>query len=258
MLKEISTPIAIKYNLEEMTLPPIVHPNAIVEVKMKGNVVLTSKQSLPITYVTNKSDIELKTTNEANHAFGSLVSDVGVAYDQNSGKVTVGMNLISKSRTPNIPTTAIGITSDSHAPIPQIKYEIKLPELKGNFGNFNYVAANVSVAIEVTPVGNGGTGEKGTVDAREFVNEPSSGINSKLIATGLVAGATLLIIGTLVEDFFTAGAGVADDPASFAGAAIMYARGAALWKGSSVAIQRALLPAMTRVNVAVVPAGTAL
>ncbi|WP_274051568.1 hypothetical protein [Thalassomonas haliotis] len=59
-LKNIKTPMAVKYNLEEMSLPAIVHPNAIVEVKMKGNVILTSKKSLAITYVANKSELEIK------------------------------------------------------------------------------------------------------------------------------------------------------------------------------------------------------
>ncbi|WDE11410.1 hypothetical protein [Thalassomonas haliotis] len=124
-----------------------------------------------------------------------------MAYEQNTGKVTIGMNLISKSKPPNIPTTAIGITSDSQSPIPRVKYEIKLPELKGSVGNFNYVAANISIAIEVTPVGSGGAGNKGRLDIREFVSASSSGIDSKAIAAGLVVGASLLIIGTLVGTF---------------------------------------------------------
>jgi len=252
-LKDIKTPIAIKYNLEEIALPPIIHPKAIIEVKMTGSVILSSKDSLPVTYVTNRDDIELNMTAKANHAFGSLVSDLQVAHDRKSGKVTMGMSLISKSNTPNIPTTVIGITADSDSPVPKIKYEIKLPELKGTIGDFNFVAANSSVSIEVTP-----TGDKPLTSDFQPIDDTSVEMNPKWVATGLAVGGTLLIVGTLIEDFFTGGIGTADDPASFAGAAVMYARSAALWRGSSVVVQRALLPVMTRIKITVVPVGTAI
>ena len=41
----------------------------------------------------------------------------------------------------------------------------------------------------------------------------------------LVAGAVILVAGTVGEDILTAGAGVADDPASFAAASAMFGRG---------------------------------
>jgi hypothetical protein len=68
----------------------------------------------------------------------------------------------------------------------------------------------------------------------------------------------LIIVGTLVEDFFTAGVGIADDPASFAAAATMYARGAVLWGGGAVVAQKALLPVTTRLSIAITPVGTAV
>ena len=257
-LTKIKSPIAMQYNLTDIVLPPMVTPNAVVEVKMTGNVLLTSKQSLPITYVANKGELESKITHAANSAFGTLLTDIGVSYDTKTGKVKLAMNLIAKSRTPNIPTTSVGIVADSNAPIPKIKYEIKLPELKGAVGDFNFVAANVAISLEVTPASTGKVSSEIRQSSISTAAQSSSMFSPEAIATGLFVGATLLIVGTLVEDFFTAGVGIADDPASFAAAAAMYARGGVLWRGTTVLAQKALLPVTTRLTVSVIPAGTAI
>jgi len=254
-LDKIKSPIAINYNLDEISMPPIIQPNAVIEFKLKGSVVLSSKESLPITYVTNKGDLSAKITEQANRAFSSLVSNLDMKFDTNTGNVTVGMNLIAKSNTPNIPTTSIGIQASSNDPIPKIKYELKLPELKGSVNNFNFVAANVSIAIEVTPSGNKGTTTRNLSPSKVQKSvEPNNDV-----VIGLAATATLLVVGTLVEDFFTAGFGVADDPASFTAAAGMYAKAFTLWRGSAAIAQRALMPSVTRISISISPVtGTAL
>jgi LysM repeat protein len=255
-LKKIKTPIAVQYDLKDAILPPIVSPNTIIEIKMTGKVVLTSKQSLPITYVTNKGELETKMTHAANTAFGTLLTDMSVKYDESTGKVKLGMNLIAKSKTPNIPTTSVGIIADSSSPIPKIKYEIKLPELKGTVGDFNFVAASVSISLEVTPIN--GSRRDSSQSPADLSPERATSISPEVIATGLFITASLIIVGTLVEDFFTAGVGIADDPASFAAAATMYARGAVLWRGTTVVAQKALLPVTTRLSIAITPVGTAV
>lgn len=221
---------------------------------MTGNVVLTSKQSLPITYVTNKSELEAKISHAANNAFGTLFTDMSVNYDTKTGNVKLGLNLIAKSKTPNIPTTSVGIVADSSSPIPKIKYEIKLPELKGTVGEFNFIAASVAISLEVTPTK--GSHRGNSPSPKNSI--PETFFTPETIATGLYITASLLIIGTLVEDFFTAGAGVADDPVSFATAATMYSRGATLWRGATVIAQKALLPVTTRLTISVIPVGTAV
>ena len=49
----------------------------------------------------------------------------------------------------------------------------------------------------------------------------------RVVGTGLIVGAGLLVAGTVVEDVVTGGAGIADDPASLAAAAAMARAGAA-------------------------------
>ena len=58
--------------------------------------------------------------------------------------------------------------------------------------------------------------------------ETSSGWD-KILAVGLVVVATVVVVGTIVEDVFTAGAGTADDPASSAAAETMMYKAQRLW-----------------------------
>ena len=150
-------------------------------------------------------------------------------------------------------TNPVGIMADSNSPIPKIKYEIKLPELKGNIGDFNYIRPNVSISIEVTPMED--KGRQQTNPSTPLATESTINFSNEEIAAGLVVAAPLLIVGTIVEDFLTAGIGVADDPVSFATAATMHARAATLWRGATIIAPRALLPVTTRLTITVVPAG---
>jgi hypothetical protein len=71
----------------------------------------------------------------------------------------------------------------------------------------------------------------------------------RVIGTGLIAGAIVLVAGTLVEDFFTAGAGVVDDPASFAAASAGVVRGLQLLRGATVVLPAAAFPAAVQLSV---------
>ncbi len=52
----------------------------------------------------------------------------------------------------------------------------------------------------------------------------------------LLVGAAAVVTATVVEDIVTFGAGVADDPASFALAATMTARGITLLRGAQITV----------------------
>ncbi len=250
-LENIKTPISIRYNLDELKMSTMVYPNAIVEMKMSGNVLLTSNQSFPITYVTNKRSIETKISQQANHAFGKLISDIKVSFDEKTRAVKLGASLISSSNTPNVPTTAVGVEISSNSPVPKLKYEIRLPKLNGNIGEFSYVAANATIVLEITPTGSGG------LRTDRIRHDPGSSTNwDKVAAVGLVTVGTAIIVGTLIEDFFSGGTGVADDPACFAAAGGLYARAGIAWQGASTVAQRLLIPAVTRFTISTVPAGT--
>jgi hypothetical protein len=234
----VDSPISVKYRLDDLKFPPIVAPGAIMEMRMTGDVLLMTKKAYPALYVTQRREIEAQVVSQANHAFGSLVNDTRLIFDANEKKLTYRSMLVSQSKNPNLIATAVGVQMDSNSPIPKLRFEFRLPKLEGSVLAFNYVALDVKVVIELTPKPDVPPGPGGQPVR---VQEPATNWG-KVLGVGLVAAAGVIVVGTLVEDFFTAGAGVADDPASFALAGASAARGFAMIRGGA-AVASVVLPA---------------
>ncbi|MCL6271790.1 hypothetical protein M3P05_17870 [Sansalvadorimonas sp. 2012CJ34-2] len=250
-LPELQTPMAIQYSLDDIKLPPSVVPGGILQVKMQGSVTLTSNDTLPVTSVVNKKEVEAKVTQQANHSFGKLISDTQLVYDNQNKSLKLKALLISKSNTPNTPATAFGVEADSNSPIPKLVFQIILPELKGAINEFTYTSTQVKLVAELTL-----TPQQPLAQPKRRPQPVSDPINwDRVIGTGLIIAATAIVVGTIVEDFLTFGAGVADDPASFAAAGVSYARGVALWRSTTVVIPKAIAPVITRLRFSIVPAG---
>ena len=228
-------------------------PNAIVEIKMTGNICLSSIESYPVNYVVNNKKLEASVTSQANNAFVSLLAETKLAFDQNTKNLTLGSKLVSKSTTPNIPSTAVGIEFGSNSPISKWCYEIQFPQLKGKVNEFNYLADKVKFVLEVTIIENKDTGKALKHPQNDSANSTSW---DKVFGAGLIAASAVVVVGTLIEDYVSLGFGAADDPVCFATAAGMSARGAMLWGSARVVIQRAVLPAMARFSVSIVPVAT--
>jgi hypothetical protein len=233
-----TSPIALKYKLDDLRWPARDVGTAIIEVRMTGDVLLMTKKQYPVTYVTSRGELELQVTRAANHAFGQLIQDSRFIYDPAKKQVTWRSMLVSQSSMPNTVSTAIGVEMNSKSLVPKLRAEIRLPKLEGTLEPFRYVALDVKIVIEITP-----KADPPRMDSpmqrqpvTQHVPVPQSGWNwNKVIGTGLVVVAGAIVVGTLVEDFFTAGAGVADDPASFALAGASLTRGLAMMRGAVAA-----------------------
>jgi hypothetical protein len=237
-------PIGLKYKLDDIKWPPRDVGTAIIEVKMTGDVLLMSKKQYPITYVTSRGEVELQVTREANHAFGQLIQDSRFIYDPGKRQVTWRSMLVSQSTTPNSVATAIGVEMGSLNLVPKLRAEIRLPKLEGTLEPFRYVAMDVKIVIEITPKAQPPappSPQPKTVTRPVIQPEPTNW--GKVIGVGLVVTAGVVVVGTLVEDFFTAGAGVADDAPSFALAGVAFRRGLAMMAGSAAALPAAAAPA---------------
>lgn len=250
-LPKIKSPISLSYRLDDITQAPIILPNAIVEIKITGNICLSSTEAYPVNYVVNDENLEATVTSQANAAFSSLLAETKLAYDDKTKSLTIGSKIVSKSTTPNVPSTAVGVEISSNSPIPKLQYEVRFPQLKGRVNEFNYIADKVTFVLEVTM--RDGESAKPLDQSPQPVSSPSW---DKVFAIGLFAGATIIVVGTLIEDYVTFGVGAADDPASFAAAAGMSAKGALLWGAANVVVQRAVLPAMVRFSTSIVPIAT--
>jgi hypothetical protein len=236
-LKDISSPISFKYRLDDLRFPPIIEPGVVIEIRMTGDIVLMTQRSYPALYVTQRQEIEAQVTTQANHAFGSLVNDTRLIYDGRQKTLTFRSMLVSQSNVPNSVSTAVGIQMDAQNPIPRLRFEFRFPKLSGALPPFNYNAIDVKVVAELTPnvpPMNGPSPQKS--------REPETNWN-RVIGTGLIAAGSALLVATVVEDFLTLGAGVADDPPTVAASLAALARGARLIRGVAAALPAAAVPA---------------
>jgi hypothetical protein len=218
-----------------------------MEMKMTGDVILMTQRVYPAIYVTQRQEIEAQVVTQANHALGTLVSETRLLYDSKQNSLAYRSMLVSKSNMADAPTTAIGIQLDSKNPIPKLRFEFRFPKLSGSVASFSYSAVDVKVVVELTPTGNPPTGPS----AQPLRAPESSTRWDHVIGAGLVAGAVVLVVGTLVEDFFTAGAGAVDDPASFAAAAAGVVRGLQMIRGATVALPAASVAAALALSVTI-------
>ncbi len=258
-LPHIMSPISFKYRLPDLAMPTIETPTATIEFRMTGDVVLMTDKLYPATYVTSAGQIESQVTQQANHAFGTLTSDNRFIFDPATKQLTVRSMLVSQSKTPNTPATAVGIEMASNSPIPKLRAEIRFPKLEGKIGPFNYIAMSVSFVILITPkpppAAPSPQPVRQPVPQPVHVHAPEPTNWNRVIGTGLVITAGVIVVGTLVEDFFSGGVGVADDPASFAAAGASFARGLTLIRGAAAALPRAMVPATVQMGATVGLAG---
>lgn len=257
-LPTIQSPVSLKFRLDDIRFPPVDTPLALVEFRITGDILLRSSKSYPATYVTSRREIEAQFTQELNHAFGKLIGDNRFIYDPGQKTVTVRSMLVSQSKTPNAPATAVGVEMSSNSPIPKLRAEIRFPKLEGSIDGIPYVAVDVKFVIEITPKAPPPVPSPQPIRVPHLAPAPAPqpvrvqepGTNwPKVIGTGLVVVGTAIVVATVVEDFLTAGAGVADDPASFAAAGTAFARGIALIRGA--ALPQAMAPASVTVGAAV-------
>jgi hypothetical protein len=202
---------------------------AIVQLKMTGDLVLMTKRAYPIANINQRAELEAQFVKSANHALGKLVQDTRFIYDPTNKRVTARSMLISQSRTPNMPAFAIGSEISSNSPLPKLRAEIRLPKLEGFYDFFRYTAIDVKIVLEITPKLQRPSGPGGGTAVTNPVALVVPGVAPKarpnpddfdawvfVTGAGLTMTAVGIVTATVVEDFLTGMAGVADDPASFA------------------------------------------
>jgi hypothetical protein len=145
--------------------------------------------------------------------------------------------LVSQSRNPNAIATAVGAEINSKSPIPKLRAEIRWPKAEGSVGIFHYVAHDIKFVVEIEPRAPPTGPQK--VSSQQNVQQPRETSQAWAIGgTAAVAAAVIVVTATLVEDFLTCGAGLADDPATFGLASTMLLRGLTL-----MGVTNSLLPA---------------
>lgn len=205
-------PFAIQYQLDDLPIIKSMTPGFEATIKLSGSVVIKLAEMVPLSYVTNRG-MEMTFKSKTDQVLSQLLSETYVSLEAGN-KITYRCNMVTKSHSPNAPSTTIGIEIASDKPVPVLRGEIRFPRLAGYLDNNEFVAMDVTAVIEIEP--------KGPVVTQRpepgFRPDPVTStptISNEVVEEGLkwgfIAGATLLI-GTIVADFLTAGGSLADDP----------------------------------------------
>jgi len=208
-------------------------------------------------YVTNRRELEFQAVQQINQAFSSLLSDVRLVYDDKTKKLTYRSMLVTQSRHPNAWATAVGIQMDSSSPLPKLRFEYRAPNpLIGTLPMHAYRGIGVAIVIELTPKPDGivKTPHYAPAPQPVPVSNPSTSW-SKVAGGGLVLLGAAIVVGTIVEDFFTVGFGALDDPASFALGSGCVAGGLAMIHGNASSLPSASIPARVDMKVALTTGG---
>lgn len=260
-LRRLKTLLIFRFKLGEHALPPQDIGTAVIELKMSGEVLLRTRETYSPSVLVSREDLEVQISREANHAFGTLVSEQKFTYDPSTKKVTLSSMLISQSNVPNSVAVAVGTEVSSGSPIPKLKAEIKLPTLGGTISGFEYVAVDVSVALEITPRPPTTTARDLRLESPEPVQVTSSQpVNPWVfvLGAGLVVGIGIVWGANIVEDVATGGVGLANDAILFSATGPVLARALAMMGvAATVGLPKAD-PARVQVRATVTTKGSTL
>jgi len=206
-LHDVQVPFAVSYKLDDLPIFISKEPGFTATIKMTGKVIIELGQKVPINYVVNRGQ-ELSYKQQTDTALEQLLSETKVTWNRSTNVLSFENMMVTNSTTPSGPTTAIGISIASDKPFPSLKAEIKFPELKGRINGHSYLALDIAVEIELTPDQPPANPPTPVVHPAPA---PTRNTVDEITLWTFALGATLLV-GTLVADFLTAGASVADDP----------------------------------------------
>ena len=178
----------------------------IITTTLKGTLKIQKEGKLPAKFNLRSYETEIS---GGIGPFTNSVKITGLKTDS----ITVGSSVTGTTWKSGFSLTPKGTIKVSMAPKP-VKFKQKGIIYEGSVG--------IDVEIQVIP---DPVKEPVPVPIYERAWEWLKDGGAKVIGVGLVAGAGILIGATLIEDVITGGAGVADDPVSFAAAAAMARQG---------------------------------
>ncbi|HED16657.1 MAG TPA: LysM domain-containing protein [Gammaproteobacteria bacterium] len=239
--------IPFKYELNTVPDQVVASPAYIATISLKGSI--TVQPSKAVDFMIMKSTgFELTAKREADKVLGSLLSEVKLEFNPALGEINYEVGFTAHSTIPYAPSGKVSASISSQTGLPVIKSSIIAPDIKGSINGYIYVTNGLEIEIELTP--NNKQSEAGRVDevpaqspAQQTV--PENNFWDKLVGVSHILGAGIIIVATIAEDIVTAGAGIADDPASFAAASLLLYRGLALMKtvrtGAAIRIKPAVV-----------------
>jgi hypothetical protein len=220
---------AFKFDFSS-AFPPltVVVPPIRYVIQLKGEVTVQQEGLLQNFSVANMKQLAAEAKHSADIAVGEIGSRMStgteVSFDPSSGLLDVKTSLSAE-------LTIAGETwvKVSTSPVPPngFKFTYQPRAVSGKVNNHN-ISGQIGLEITafVDPM------VPTPAERPAPVRSPNSSVNwQKVGAVGMFVLAAGIIVATLVEDVVTLGAGIADDPASFAGAAAAVSTGVIMWQG---------------------------
>jgi len=219
--------IPFKYELNSVPEQVVASPAYIATISLKGSITIQSSKAVDFT-VMKSSGFEITAKREADRILGNLLSEVKLDFNPASNELKLEYGFTTHSKSPYAPTGKVTAGVSSKTGLPVLKSSIIAPDIKGKIKGYMYTTSGLEIEVEITP--NTGTADPKLVPSPAQQTTTENSIWHQLLGGALIIGAGAIIIATIAEDVVTAGAGVADDPASFAAASAIFVRGMALMK----------------------------
>lgn len=233
--------IPYKYGIENKIFETFLPGGFTATVTVKGAITIQSEKSVSWAEF-NQSGFDIKAARAYETPLNRLVSEFQLGINENTKQIDFSCGITIHSNRTFAPSQQAQVSINPLTGMPVYTTTIIYPELKGKLNEFFYTAVGYSVVIKI---------EKQVdiarraprpmpVPQRAPVRTPvRNGGRDWAYATGLLlfVGAAVVVIATVAEDIVT-GVGLANDPASFALAASMTARGMALLSGGRVMATR--------------------
>ncbi len=245
--------IPYKYELERKIFETYVAGGFKATVTIKGAITIQSKKT--ISWVEfNQSGLDIKVAKQYETPLNKLVSEFQLGINEKTQQIDFSCGVTINANVPYATKYQSKVSINPLTGLPKYTTTISYPEIKGKLDEYFYTAIGYSVTIDIEKQGDIARRVPVPVLVPQQVPAQAPQQNSGpdwIYAAGvlLIVGAAVVIVATVVEDIVTVGAGIADDPASFALAATMTNRGLALLRGAQVTA--------TQLGRTAIPAGAA-
>ena len=200
---------AFKYELNGIVAEYFT-PVADYKLSLTGEVTLQKEGVITGGLTFTKKGVETEYKKEADGVFNALFTKCGAKVEDGKAEVSLAIGSTLKSG-----SQVLATTETSLIPPNGIKYTFKGQEIKGIFKGYEFGGV-MGYELEIHLKGVPRQPEGHRVQVKHW---------AKVAGVGLVIVAGVIVVGDIVKDVFTLGAGTVESPLSFAAAAELFGTG---------------------------------
>ena len=222
--------IPVKYSVNSRAYKQVLPVGLTATVKISAEVTIQADNSYTFAELSN-NELNIKASIKRNNqeTLDKLLSGFTLGFNSKTKQLSFESQITVNGGESYEHTWSTKVTLNPITGQPIYSVSIKFPEITGKLGRQLYVASQYQVDIEITSDdsirGQGAAAVPIPVASHATIAPKHQTSDwTYAIATGLVVGAVVIVVATIVEDIITVGFGFADDAVSFALAAGMLGR----------------------------------